>query len=678
MKRWFLLLVCLMTAVPLAAQDDRLPREAALAAAQQRLGTRAQSWTYTILAPTTSATLGCPTAPAGDLGREVIPYRYVLTYATGDYVVFASSDGTVVVLCDDKFNLTIDVPTAVPPDAVPVMTPVPSGEGCLLSAAGAFANVRANPSREATQVAQIFSGQSYVVLAQNSRPDDRWYFISGGWVSATVANVTGAGCAALPIDDGRVGSGAGVTVPTTDTNIAQTLALYACPPNFEGYMPPRLQIGPSTARVGSGGLPNVLRSQPIVNDSIGARLGTIQPGRTIDEVLNGPACSGGFMWWLVRVDGVQGWTAESDFSQRAYFLEPLTSDAAPASPVVPQPTTGQPPAGPLGQVLSRSVALQQRDDITSAARVGLSADGRFALVSGQITLGEGQAIFVVAEYALDTASPRFTDTGMALPSVVTGIQTLVDGRVAVSDQASLFIFRKQGNDYLQDFVIPDVIVDEALQGWSLTPDGRLLVSFQRGSSVEVVMRSTTSPDPLWVAALPFDAFKLAFSPDQRSVAAFGFDGAVILDSVTGVQQAVLSNATEQFGMLDFAFDPTDSNRLLTTICKRVDTTRSPSPCVAGEVTLWSINPTNILGVVETDSANPLHLVVASDASLILVGDAAGQIVVLDGGGNLVEEVQVTASRDEAIVDMALSVDDRSLVLTTSSGQILWLTLAPAP
>lgn len=62
MKRWFLLLVCLMTAVPLAAQDDRLPREAALAAAQQRLGTRAQSWTYTILAPTTSATLGCPTA----------------------------------------------------------------------------------------------------------------------------------------------------------------------------------------------------------------------------------------------------------------------------------------------------------------------------------------------------------------------------------------------------------------------------------------------------------------------------------------------------------------------------------------------------------------------------------------------------------------------------------------
>ncbi|MFQ3646772.1 MAG: SH3 domain-containing protein [Anaerolineae bacterium] len=664
MKRWFLLFVCLMTAVPLAAQDDRLPREAALAAAQQRLGTRAQSWTYTILAPTTSATLGCPSAPAGDLGRQVIPYRYVLSYATGDYVVYASSDGTVVVLCDDKFNLTIDVPTAVP-----VMTqPASSGDGCLLSAAGAFANVRANPSREATQVAQIFSGQSFVVLAQNSRPDDRWYFISAGWVSATVANVTGAGCAALPVDDGRVGSGAGVTPPTTDTNIAQTLALYACPPGFEGYMPPRLQIGPSTARVGSGGLPNVIRSQPIVNDSIGARLGTIQPSRTIDQVINGPACSGGYVWWLVRVDNVQGWTAESDFSQRAYFLEPLTQ--------APAPTATPAPVGALGRVLGQGVALQQRDDITGAARVAVSADGLFALVSGQITIGEGQAIFVVAEYALDAASPRFTDTGMALPSAVTGIQTLADGRVAVSDQASLFIFRKQGNDYLQDLVIPDVIVDEALQGWALTRDGRLLVSFQRGGSVEVVMRSTASPEPLWIAELPFEAFRLAFSPDQRSVAAFGFDGVVILDSITGVQQAVLSNATEQFGMLDFTFDPTDSNRLLTTICKRVDPTRSPAPCAAGEVTLWTINPTNILGVVETNSANPLHLVVTSDASLILVGDAAGQIVVLDGGGNLVEEVQVTASRDEAIVDMALSADNRSLVLTTGSGQILWLRLTP--
>lgn len=667
MKRWFLLLVCLMTAMPLTAQDDRLPREAALAAAQQRLGTRAQSWTYTILAPTTSATLGCPLAPAGDLGREVIPYRYVLNYATGNYVVFASSDGTVVVLCDEKFNLTIDVPTAVPPDAVPVLTQPPSsGDGCLLSAAGAFANVRANPSRDASQVAQIFSGQSYVVLAQSSRPDDRWYFIPAGWVSATVATVTGAGCAALPVDDGRVGSGAGVTVPTTDTNIAQTLALYACPPGFEGYMPPRLQIGPATARVGSGGLPNIIRSQPIVNDSIGARLGTIQPSRTIDQVINGPACSGGFVWWLVRVDNVQGWTAESDFAQRAYFLEPLTQAPATATPA---------PLGPLGQVLGRGVALQQRDDISGAARVGISADGLFALASGQITIGEGQAIFVVAEYALDTSTPRFTDTGMALPSAVTGIQVLADGRVAVSDQASLFIFRKQGNDYLQDFVIPDVIVDEVLQGWALTRDGRLLVSFQRGSSVEVVMRSTTSPDPLWIAELPFEAFKLAFSPDQQSVAAFGFDGVVILDSITGIQQAVLSNATEQFGMLDFTFDPTDSNRLLTTICKRVDPTRNPPPCVAGEVTLWTINPTNILGVVETNSANPLHLVVTSDASLILVGDAAGRIVVLDGGGNLIEEVQVTASREEAIVDMALSADDRSLVLTTSSGQILWLTLA---
>jgi hypothetical protein len=663
MKRWVLLLISLIAALPAAAQDDRLPREAALAAAQQRLGTRAQSWTYTILAPTTSATLGCPSAPAGDLGRQVIPYRYVLTYATGDYVVFASSDGTVVVLCDDKFNLTVDVPTPMP-----VLTePAPSGDGCLLSAAGAFANVRANPSREAARVAQIFSGQSYVVLAQNSRPDDRWYFIPAGWVSATVAVVTGAGCAALPIDDGRVGSGAGVTIPTTDTNIAQTLALYACPPGFEGYMPPRLQVGAATARVGSGGLPNVIRSQPIVNDSIGVRLGTIQPSRTIDQVLNGPACSGGYVWWLVRVDGVQGWTAESDFSQRAYFLEPLTQAPAPA------PTASLPM--PAGRVVGRSVELQQRDDIQDPRLVAVSADSRFALASGVVVTPDGQQIFVVAEYALDPTSPRFTDTGMALPGPVTGIQTLADGRVAVSDQASLFIFRKEGNAYLQDVVVPDLIVDEALTGWALTPDGRLLVSLRRSSSVEMVMRSLVSPDPLWTTALPFEAFKLAFSPDQQLVAALGFDGVIVLDSVTGVQQTVLSNATEQFGMLDMAFDPTDSRRLLTTICKRAGLTGNPPACAAGEVTLWSIAENRILGVVETASANPLHIVVTSDGGLIFVADAAGQIVVLDGGGNLVEEVRVTPDPGDAIAAMALSPDNRSLVVTSSSGRLLWLPLA---
>jgi hypothetical protein len=93
-------------------------------------------------------------------------------------------------------------------------------------------------------------------------------------------------------------------------------------------MPPRIRLGTATARVGDGGSPNRLRDEPSVN---GFQVGQIQPSRTINQVLGGPACSGTYVWWLVEVDGIQGWTVESDSSDGgSYFLEP--AGGVPAAP----------------------------------------------------------------------------------------------------------------------------------------------------------------------------------------------------------------------------------------------------------------------------------------------------------------------------------------------------------
>lgn len=82
-------------------------------------------------------------------------------------------------------------------------------------------------------------------------------------------------------------------------------------------LPSRLSPG-SRGRVTPGD-PNTLRSSPSVG---GQKLGTIPAGAVFD-VLVGPECSGGYLWWQVRFEGRTGWTAEGDAHE--YWLEPYVS-----------------------------------------------------------------------------------------------------------------------------------------------------------------------------------------------------------------------------------------------------------------------------------------------------------------------------------------------------------------
>lgn len=128
------------------------------------------------------------------------------------------------------------------------------------------------------------------------------------------------------------------TITPTPAPTATALpATMTCPTDFTGFLAPRIKLGLATARVGDGGSPNRLRDQPSVS---GEQIGQIQPGRTINQVLSGPACSDTYVWWFVEMDGIQGWTVESASSDGgSYFLEPLEGFAFPtntpnAAPVV--------------------------------------------------------------------------------------------------------------------------------------------------------------------------------------------------------------------------------------------------------------------------------------------------------------------------------------------------------
>lgn len=86
------------------------------------------------------------------------------------------------------------------------------------------------------------------------------------------------------------------------------------------------QVAPGTA--------NRLRSAPSTS---GEQVGQI-PGGSIFEVLEGPECAGGFLWWRVQYENVTGWTVEGNASE--YFVDPVVpADEPTPTATAPAPIT---------------------------------------------------------------------------------------------------------------------------------------------------------------------------------------------------------------------------------------------------------------------------------------------------------------------------------------------------
>jgi|GEM_PF-2691205 len=83
-------------------------------------------------------------------------------------------------------------------------------------------------------------------------------------------------------------------------------------------LPTRLEIG-GEARV-TPGAANRIRSEASTDSE---QIGQIPAGE-VAAILEGPQCAGGFLWWRITYDGVEGWTVEA--SATDYFLEPYSDE----------------------------------------------------------------------------------------------------------------------------------------------------------------------------------------------------------------------------------------------------------------------------------------------------------------------------------------------------------------
>jgi hypothetical protein len=105
-----------------------------------------------------------------------------------------------------------------------------------------------------------------------------------------------------------------------------------CPPVAEGalpYMRSRVAIGVQ-ARITTS-VPNNLRADPGIN---GAQIGQLGDAAIFD-IIGGPACVDGLVWWQIQENGRTGWTAEG--LEGIYYLEPLPGARLPGrQPIKPE------------------------------------------------------------------------------------------------------------------------------------------------------------------------------------------------------------------------------------------------------------------------------------------------------------------------------------------------------
>lgn len=272
---------------------------------------RPDGWRHEIIANAEVRGLGCPTASTDALPAPVGVWRVWLNYGGTEYLYYVSDDGSLVQPCDPKLP----------------GTPSAGGDGssrlnseCRVEAT--LANVRSFPDTTADNVITQLENGAATAIGRTG--DSAWFQVqlaNGqiGWIAESASEGVG-NCADLPI--------------TGNT----TIEFGPCPPGFSpSYLPPRIGVG-DVAAIESGGDPNVVRAQP---QRSGERLGLLQPGTEIN-VLEGPQCGAGFVWWRVSDGTLTGWTVESSTEAGEYFIRLVSSAAAPTQA---PPSNSNPGAG---------------------------------------------------------------------------------------------------------------------------------------------------------------------------------------------------------------------------------------------------------------------------------------------------------------------------------------------
>ena len=362
--RLAIILLLLCRALPLHAQPPDALAAARLAASA--FIDAATNPRATLLPGMITTALGCQLVQGLPLAMPLDAWRFDFPTPAGDFAVHASVDGRLTQLCDQR----VPNPGFGPiPLARQNTNSAPDSDACWLRAASDGLNVRIAPMEDVA--ARLDRLQKHEALGRNESGD--WLFFRQGWVKRSLLRLSGD-CDNLPIIDPRH---------------AASGVIHFCPVNYAGFLPPRIDVGRRAARSASHTFANRLRANP---NPAAEQIGEIPPRSILDAVLDGPACQGTYVWWQVEVDGLVGWTIESDRSANFYYLEPYAKPSL--RPMTPADQARTPTMQPIESPAANidTVALL---DVDSPRAVAISPDGTLLAVAG----GHGISFYSLPDFA---------------------------------------------------------------------------------------------------------------------------------------------------------------------------------------------------------------------------------------------------------------------------------------
>jgi hypothetical protein len=544
-----------------------------------------------------------------------------------------------------SLSLSPECTTAALP-TMAISNPTITQNICYLTPVSRFSNLRATFSTESPRVARLFENQVYQVTARNTGGE--WYYIQpAGWVRNDVVRTFGD-CANTSVNDVLLGTGfAQGTGGELDSDASAILQQFACPVDFTGYLPPRISIGSATASIGASATPNAIRDFPSTNDSEAPRLGTIQPNRTLNRVIAGPVCNQAIVWWLVEVDGVVGWTAESNNNTGEYYLD-STSETAEATP---ETTQEAPDSLTVGESPVEAVIFNE----DGSKLFTLSSEQGFGDATLDVLLiwdtATGAQVARIEEptgiLSVDYAFQR------GLLMVAAG-----NGNVTAYDATTFEAFANR------EAIIP---VPENAQA-RISPDGSFIVI---ATCTDDSCESSQLKAYLMLDGSEIGSSLLAGSPVTDLLLSPDGSRAVVL-SQTGLETFSLPNLQPQatwensdaFTIADMVINGNGSQALLSG-CNDAD-------CTAGRVSLIDTSSMDVLGVVESHRSSAAWIAYKPDFTRFITADTATEII--ERSSTTGTETQSLALGSGTVSSIAYSPDGLRLAVGTSEGSVQFFDL----
>ncbi len=426
--------------------------------------------------------------------------------------------------------------------------------------------------REGAAYAQVVTLGYKFLLTYRGKTYD--YRVSGDSRTVILCSTTGetedASATATPI-----------TPDTIDSSVP-----CAAPEPGVVYMPTRLTTG-IQARVATGP-PNNQRSAPGIDAPF---LGDI-PGGSVINIVAGPECTEGLLWWQVDYDGRVGWTVEG--RDGTYWLETIPGIPLPEN--LPAIT---------GENAASLVEISRTENNVVSELMASPAGDLVAVLGGRGT--NGVWLYDLAELA---AAPRLLRGTVQLMS----LDFNADGTLLL----------------LGD-------VDGGIRIWDTDPQAALLETTYLGGHQSNTSAVDFSPDGTLIASVGSVA---------NTTAEVDHNNAILLwDVATVEQQTALGGHTARVNALDFSPD----NTLLLSASGEGN-----AQTIDNSVRLWDVAAGTQAAILESHSAPVRAAKFSPDGTLIASASLDGQLILWDAATRE-QTIELQAS-GAPIIALAFSPD----------------------